>query len=212
MFTGIIADVGEVLDIDSSRGDVRFRIGTSFDMDQFKIGASIACSGCCLTVVEKGSDWFDVDVSTESFDKTNLGSLVVGSAVNLESSMRLGDEFGGHVVSGHVDGLLTLVSVAEDGDSHRLVFDVPDEFVSYFVPKGSVTIQGISLTVNEVEGSQFGVCIIPHTWGHTDICNHKPQDKLNFEVDMMARYVARLMDQRFEVMGITAENIRKQES
>ena len=196
MFTGIITDIGQVVKIDDTKGDITFRIDTSYDMSQFKIGASIACSGCCLTVVNKGDDWFEVDVSAETTSKTNLGNWKEGTYVNLESSLRLGDEFGGHVVSGHVDGLATLQSIEAEGDSHRLKFEVPQEFAGFVAPKGSIALAGVSLTVNEVDGNVFGVNIIPHTWDHTNFSHLKVGDTLNFEIDMLARYVSRLLEVR----------------
>ena len=193
MFTGIITDVGTVTHIDETRGDKRFTIKTAFDLNNVPMGASIACSGCCLTVVEKTNNTFSVDVSAESLSKTNLGSWKEGSKVNLEQSLKLGDELGGHIVSGHVDGLAKLVSLEKEGDSHRLVFSVPDEFSKFMAPKGSVALDGISLTVNEVEGNRFGVNIIPHTWDVTSMGQRQVGDHLNFEVDTIARYVARMV-------------------
>ena len=193
MFTGIITDVGRVTSVDETRGDKRFIIQTAFDMEQVPMGASIACSGCCLTVVEKTANSFTVDVSAESLSKTNLGEWKEGSLVNLEQSLKLGDELGGHIVSGHVDGLAKLESVSQEGDSHRLVFSVPDDFAKFIAPKGSVALDGISLTVNEVDGNKFGVNIIPHTWDVTTMGQRKEGDVLNFEVDTIARYVARML-------------------
>ena len=193
MFTGIITDVGKIISIDESRGDKRFTIQTSFDMDAVPMGASIACSGCCLTVVEKTNDSFVVDVSAESLSKTNLGKWEEGSKVNLEQSLKLGDEMGGHIVSGHVDGLAEVLSITPEGDSHRLKFSVPEEFSKFIAPKGSVALDGISLTVNEVVGNTFGVNIIPHTWDVTTMGDLKVGDHLNFEIDTIARYVARMI-------------------
>lgn len=195
MFTGIITDVGTVIRVDETRGDKRFTLQTSFDMSKIPMGASIACSGCCLTVVEKTADSFVVDVSAESLSKTNLGTWKEGTKVNLEQSLKLGDELGGHIVSGHVDGLAKLQSVKPEGDSHRLIFSVPNEFAKFMAPKGSVALDGISLTVNEVDGNKFGVNIIPHTWDVTTMGQRQAGDHLNFEVDTIARYVARMMNQ-----------------
>jgi riboflavin synthase len=158
------------------------------------MGASICCSGCCLTVVDKGQGWFAVDVSAESLSKTNLGAWHEGNRINLERALRMGDELGGHVVSGHVDGVGTIVSVTPEGDSQRFRFRVPKELARFIAPKGSVAVNGTSLTVNEVEGCDFGVNIIPHTqavttWGHA-----KAGDAVNIEIDMLARYVARLAE------------------
>lgn len=194
MFTGIITDIGEVVKVDNSKGDLLFRIETSYDMTQFSMGASIACNGCCLTVVDKGEDWFEVEVSAESLSKTTLGDWNVGTLVNLESSLRLGDEFGGHVVSGHVDGVAEVLSIKPDGDSHRVKVRIPGNFSGFIASKGSIALQGISLTVNEVEGDVFGINIIPHTWNNTNFGHLKVGERLNFEIDMLARYVSRLLD------------------
>lgn len=191
MFTGIITDMGTITAIDRRGGDVRFTIETAFDMAQIALGASIACAGCCLTVVETGDDWFAVDVSQESFSKTTLGFWEVGSRVNLEQSLKMGDELGGHLVSGHVDGVAEILSITPEGGSHRLKIRVPEEFAKYIAPKGSVALDGISLTVNEVEGAIFGVNIIPHTWEVTTLGKAEAGTRLNFEVDLLARYVAR---------------------
>ena len=155
------------------------------------MGASIACSGCCLTVVEKGADWFAVDVSAESLSKTNLGTWGEGTKINLERSLKLGDEMGGHIVSGHVDGLAELLDMRQEGDSWRLSIRAPEGFESYVASKGSIALDGVSLTVNEVEGDVFGVNIIPHTWSVTSFHALTPGDRLNCEIDMLARYVHR---------------------
>lgn len=201
MFTGIVTDVGEVSSIENM-GDTRIVIGTDFDTSGVEIGASIACSGACLTVVDKGkgasntskSDWFAVDASGETLSKTSLGSWQVGTRINLERSLRVGDEIGGHIVSGHVDGIAAVVSITPDGDSVRLVFDAPTELAKYIAPKGSITIEGVSLTVNEVEGTSFGVNIIPHTQSVTSLGNLSVGDKVNLEIDVLARYVARIQE------------------
>jgi riboflavin synthase len=193
MFTGIIKDVGEVADIKETNKGRVLRIRTALPLAQAAIGASIACDGCCLTVVEKTDDSFTVDVSAETLSKTSIGGWTKGAKVNLESSLRLGDEMGGHLVSGHVDGLAVLESVKPDGESFRLRIKVPKPLASYIAPKGSVALNGISLTVNEVEGDVFGVCIIPHTWKVTNIADVNPGGKMNLEVDMLARYVARIL-------------------
>lgn len=193
MFTGLIADIGTVLDVDTQSGDNVYKIQTTFDMKTVPMGASIACDGCCLTVTEKGEDWFSVAVSAESLSKTTLGNWQKGTKINLESSLCMGDELGGHLVSGHVDGVATLVGVTPEGDSHRLKIEVPDELAHFIAPKGSVALNGISLTVNEVDGSVFGVNIIPHTWDVTTMGQLQPGDRLNLEVDMLARYVARIL-------------------
>ncbi|MGH1398290.1 MAG: riboflavin synthase [Alphaproteobacteria bacterium] len=195
MFTGLIQDIGIVRSIDKN-GDWRIVIQTGMDMARHAIGASIACCGCCLTVVAKGDDWFAADVSQESLSKTNIGNWDVGTRINLEPSLCLGDEIGGHIVSGHVDGLAELIDVKEDADSYRLSIRVPDDFAGYAASKGSIALDGVSLTVNEVDGDVFGVNIIPHTWEHTNLSDRKVGDRLNFEVDMLARYVARQLEVR----------------
>ena len=193
MFTGIIKDIGEVAEIKETAKGRILRIRTGLPLEVTAIGASISCDGCCLTVVEKTKDSFTVDVSAETLSKTNIGDWKTGTKVNLESSLRLGDEMGGHLVSGHVDGLATLESVKPDGESFRLKIKVPKQLAPYIASKGSVALNGISLTVNEVEGDVFGVCIIPHTWKVTNISHIKPGGKMNLEVDMLARYVARIL-------------------
>ncbi|MAS87923.1 MAG: riboflavin synthase [Micavibrio sp.] len=194
MFTGIITDMGEVVALDKNRGDVRYTIKTSFDMNTIDMGASICHSGCCLTVVEKGADWFCVDVSLESLDKTTLGSWDVGTKINLERSLKMGDELGGHIVSGHVDGVAEILSIKPEGDSHRLKIRIPEGFEGFIAQKGSVALDGISLTVNEVEGNIFGINIIPHTWDVTTLGQKQVGDYLNFEIDPLARYVARMIE------------------
>ena len=193
MFTGIITDVGTVTRVDDTRGDKRFEITTNWDMTDVPMGASIACSGCCLTVIAKTRHSFTVDVSAESLSKTNLGAWVEGTKINLESSLKFGDELGGHLVSGHVDGLATLISVTADGDSYRLKIRAPQDLKQFIAQKGSVALNGISLTVNEVEDDVFGINIIPHTWQVTTMGQVKAGDVINMEIDMLARYVARIL-------------------
>jgi riboflavin synthase len=193
MFTGIITDIGTVVRVDDTRGDKRFQIETAWDMTDVPMGASIACSGCCLTVIEKTKHSFSVDVSAESLSKTNLGEWGEGTKINLESSLKFGDELGGHIVSGHVDGVATLVSITPDGDSYRLKIRAPQDLKHFVAPKGSIALDGISLTVNEVEDDIFGINIIPHTWVVTTMGQRKVGDKINMEVDMLARYVARIL-------------------
>lgn len=192
MFTGIIADIGTVRSIEK-KGDTRFEFSTSFDTSKISIGGSIACNGACMTVVEKGQDWFAIEASAESLSKTTLGQLVVGEKLNLEQATRIGDELGGHIVSGHVDGVAKLVDRKEEGDSLRLAFEIPTEFEKYIASKGSVTLEGVSLTVNEVDGNQFGINLIAHTQSHTTLGAKQLGDLVNFEVDMLARYVARML-------------------
>lgn len=192
MFTGIVTDVGTVRAIEQ-RGDTRIEIETSYDMDDVDIGASIACSGPCLTVVEKGSGWFAVEASAETLDKTALGDWAVGTQVNLERAMRIGDELGGHIVSGHVDAVAEVVDMTPEGDSMRFSFEAPADFAKYIAPKGSVCLDGVSLTVNEVDGNRFGVNIISHTQSATSFGERKIGDRINMEIDTIARYVARLL-------------------
>ena len=197
MFTGIITDIGEVEKVEM-RGDLHARIKTRFDMATVDLGASIACNGICLTVVDKGEGWFDVDISAESISKTNIlqGNVAwpVGTKLNLERALKLGDELGGHIVSGHVDGVATVVSVVDEGESTRFVFEAPVALARFIAPKGSVALNGTSLTVNDVEGHQFCVNIIPHTKTHTTWHAVKTGDTVNLEIDTLARYVARLKD------------------
>ena len=197
MFTGIITDIGTVQSVQREEGgDLRLSIETSFDLSKTDIGASIACAGCCLPVIKKKDNVFFVDVSEESISKTTIGSWTEGRRINLEGALKMGDELGGHIVSGHVDGLGILVSVTKEGDSHRLVFEAPKELAGFIAQKGSITIDGISLTVNEVEDTRFGINIIPHTWDNTTLGTIKEGDKVHLEIDMLARYVARMMEYR----------------
>jgi riboflavin synthase len=196
MFTGIISDIGEV----AAREGGRFTVRCGYVPTSIGIGASIACDGACLTATrvvsaERGC-LFDVDVSNETLGRTTLGSWKAGTPINLERALKAGDELGGHLVSGHVDGVATLIGTQPDGDSRRLALEVPEGLAPYVAPKGSVTLDGISLTVNEVTGNRFGVNVIPHTLTHTTLGAKKPGDRLNFEVDLLARYVARLMEYR----------------
>jgi riboflavin synthase len=196
MFTGIVTDVGEVLEVERA-GDLHARIATSYDLSGIAIGASIACSGVCLTVVELGTDprpWFAVDISAETVSKTNTGLWAPGARVNLERALKVGDELGGHIVSGHVDGVAEVVSVTAEGDSTRIRFRAPEGLAKYIAPKGSIALDGISLTVNEVDGAEFGVNLIPHTKEVTTWGGIAPGDRVNLEVDTMARYVARLRE------------------
>ncbi|MDE3116754.1 MAG: riboflavin synthase [Pseudomonadota bacterium] len=196
MFTGIVSDVGQVRHIEQ-RGDTHLVIATRYDVSTVEIGASIACSGVCLTVVDKGSAadrWFAVTASGETLSKTTLGGWKVGDPVNLERPMRVGDELGGHIVTGHVDGVAELVRLAPEGESIRMTFAAPVALSRFIAAKGSVALDGISLTVNEVDGARFGVNVIPHTQQVTTFGRLKPGMKVNLEVDLMARYVARLVN------------------
>jgi len=195
MFTGIITDLGRVRAVErAASGDTRFAFTTRYDLALIPLGASIACSGACLTVVEKGADWFAVEVSGETLARTALGTWGAGRAVNLERSLRLGDEFGGHLVSGHVDGVAGIVAIVPDGGSLRFTFEVPAELAKYVASKGSIALDGVSLTVNEVDGTRFGVNIIDHTRRVTGFGEVAVGDAVNLEVDLLARYVARLME------------------
>jgi riboflavin synthase len=193
MFTGIITDIGTVRRVEK-RGDTRFVLATGYQTAGIDVGASIACNGCCLTVVEKDDDSFSIDASAETLSKTTLGTWREGTRVNLERPLRLGDELGGHVVSGHVDGVATIGAVRPEGDSRRFVIAVPSHLARFIAPKGSVALDGTSLTVNEVDGATFGVNIIPHTRAHTTWGQAKTGDAVNIEIDMLARYVARLAE------------------
>jgi riboflavin synthase len=192
MFTGIITDVGRVRAVVPG-GDRRFVLATAYDTRDIAIGASIACSGVCLTATEKGEGWFAVQASAETLSRTTLGDWREGSAVNLERALRLGDELGGHIVSGHVDAVATVLERRAEGDSLRFVFEVPAPYEQAVAPKGSIALDGVSLTVNEVEGRRFGVNIIPHTQAKTTFGALKPGVRVNFEIDLLARYVARLL-------------------
>ncbi|MCK0150715.1 riboflavin synthase [Marivita sp. S6314] len=193
MFTGIVTDIGEVRQLEH-RGDLRARIATAYDTDGIDIGASIACSGVCLTVVVLGPDWFEVEISAETLDKTTLGSWQVGTKINLERALKVGDELGGHIVTGHVDGLAEIVDMRPEGDSIRYTFEAPETLARFIAPKGSVALDGTSLTVNEVDGCRFGVNLIPHTQEVTTWGRSKVGDKVNLEIDTLARYVARLAE------------------
>jgi riboflavin synthase len=193
MFTGIIRDIGTIRAIEKT-GDWRVEIATEMNLSDIAIGASIACNGCCLTVVEKQKSSFFINVSTETLNKSMIGDWQAGTRVNLEPSLQLGDSLDGHFVFGHVDAAATLETVTAEGDSHRLTLRVPAQLVPFLAPKGSVALDGVSLTVNEVDGDRFGVNIIPHTWANTTLGLKKPGDRLNIEIDMLARYVARLLE------------------
>lgn len=193
MFTGIVTDVGRILEAEQ-RGDLRARIETRYNMAGVDMGASIACDGVCLTVVAKGEDWFDVDISAETVSKTNLTSWAPGKRVNLERSLRVGDELGGHIVSGHVDGVAEVISVQDEGDSTRVVMRAPEGLARFIASKGSVALNGTSLTVNEVDGTQFGINFIPHTKKVTTWGDVHEGDHVNLEIDTLARYVARMRE------------------
>ncbi len=196
MFTGIVTDIGEITEVrpGGQKGDRRFVVRTRHDLKPVPIGASIACSGCCLTVVEKGADRFAVEASGETLSKTHLGDWQKGSRLNLELSLKLGDELGGHLVYGHVDGVGKIATMAPEGGSVRFVFEAPAELARFIAAKGSVAVDGISLTVNEVKGNLFHVNIISHTQAVTTLGTAKSGQRVNLEVDMLARYVQRLLE------------------
>ncbi|WP_083097353.1 riboflavin synthase [Pseudophaeobacter leonis] len=191
MFTGIVTDIGTIAQLDQ-QGDLRARITTGYDTRGIDLGASIASDGVCLTVIELGADFCDVQISAETVSKTNIGAWKVGKRVNLERALKVGDELGGHIVSGHVDGVAEVVALVDEGDSTRVTLRAPKELARFIAPKGSVALNGTSLTVNAVEGCEFGINFIPHTkevttWGDVAL-----GDQVNLEIDTRARYVARL--------------------
>ena len=204
MFTGIITDIGTIQSVEQ-RGDLRLVIGTAYDVDSIAIGVSIACSGACMTVVDKGvtdgasgkGGWFAIDMSAESVARTAAGLWVEGGRLNLERAAKLGDELGGHIVTGHVDGVGEIVAVRSEGDSMRLTVAVLADLAPYIAPKGSITLDGISLSVNEVSdegGTTFGLNIIPHTAEHTTLGGASVGRKVNLEIDILARYLKRMRD------------------
>ncbi|MES2002625.1 MAG: riboflavin synthase [Pseudomonadota bacterium] len=200
MFTGIITDIGTVRSAEQ-RGDLRLTIATSYDPATIDLGASIACSGVCLTVVDKGEDWFAVDVSAETVSRSASGHWRDGARLNLERALRLGDELGGHLVTGHVDGVGEVIGTCPDGDSVRIGIRAPDAIARYIAEKGSVTLDGVSLTVNQVsdgaDGStDFSINIIPHTAAHTTLGDLRAGHQLNVEIDLLARYIDRMMANR----------------
>lgn len=191
MFTGIVTDIGTITHLDQ-QGDLRARIKTSYDTSGIDMGASIASDGVCLTVVELGPDWYDVQISAETVSKTNIGAWEAGKRVNLERALKVGDELGGHIVSGHVDGVAEVVKLEDEGDSTRVTLRAPKELARFIAPKGSVALNGTSLTVNDVTGRDFGINFIPHTKEVTTWGDVKLGDQVNLEIDTLARYVARL--------------------
>ena len=198
MFTGIITDVGEIVAIEE-RGELRrLRIACAYDFESIATGASIACSGACLTVVAKaanGRTEFEIDAAAETLARTTVAQWRVGDRINLERALKIGDELGGHIVTGHVDGIAQIVSREKFDGMARFAIEAPEALARFIAPKGSVTLDGVSLTVNEVDDSTFGVNIIPHTAAHTTLGALKPGDAVNMEIDMLARYVARLIAQ-----------------
>jgi riboflavin synthase len=192
MFTGIVTDIGTLREIRAG-GDTTFIIGTKLDTGDLALGASVACAGVCLTVIDRGADWFAVQASAETLARSTLKDWRVGTGINLERALKAGDELGGHLVSGHVDAMAEIVERRSEGDSQRFAFRVPDAFAAAIAPKGSVALDGVSLTVNEVQGNRFGVNLIPHTLAHTTFGAAKVGDRVNLEIDTLARYVARLL-------------------
>ena len=193
MFTGIITDIGTITSLEQ-QGDLRARIQTGYDTSGIDMGASIACDGVCLTVVGLGDTWYEVQISAETVGKTNLSAWTLGKRVNLERALRVGDELGGHIVSGHVDGVAEIVAMKEEGDSTRVTLRAPWALARFIAPKGSVALNGTSLTVNEVEDCDFGINLIPHTKSATTWGDVAVGDAVNLEIDTLARYVARLAD------------------
>ena len=201
MFTGIVTDIGTVI-ASENRGDRRVTVQCTYDLGGVAIGASIACSGACMTVVDKGAGWFACDVSGESVSKTAVKMWEVGARLNLERALKVGDELGGHIVTGHIDGVGTVIGVREEGGSHRVGIRVPAAIAPFIAPKGSITVDGVSLTVNEVrdapdagsDGTHFAVNIIPHTWGVTTLGELAQGREVNLEIDVLARYLKRMRD------------------
>lgn len=195
MFTGIVTDLGEVRKVARGQGqDARFEVATQYDLSTVEIGASIAHNGVCLTVIEKGADCYIIQASDETLSKTTLGDWRAGQRVNLERACKVGDELGGHIVSGHVDGVARVVSIRPENESLRFTFEAPAELAKFVAPKGSVALDGVSLTVNEVDGRLFGINVIPHTQSVTTFGLLREGDRVNMEIDMLARYVARLLE------------------
>lgn len=196
MFTGIITDIGTITGLEKSEGVIKLKITCDYQADSIDIGASIACAGICLTVIEKGQEddvcWFSAEASNETANLTTLDTWREGMGINLERALKIGDELGGHMVSGHIDATAKILSKIADGSSIRFVLEAPKNLAGFIAPKGSVTLDGVSLTVNEVDGVAFGVNIIPHTAQVTTWANRAPGDHMNLEIDLMARYAARL--------------------
>ena len=198
MFTGIVTDIGTIRSVEQ-RGDLRCVVGCHYDTSTIDLGASIACSGVCLTVVDKGLDWFAVDVSGESLSRTANGAWAVDRKLNLERALKIGDELGGHIVTGHVDGIGLVRDISPDGDSHRVHISVSKEISPFVATKGSITIDGVSLTVNDVidqpDGTaNFAINIIPHTWSVTAFADLQTGQAVNLEIDVLARYLARMRE------------------
>lgn len=193
MFTGIITAIGTIDKLDK-QGDWQMVVRTPWACQEIDLGASIACSGVCLTVIDRGDDWFKVAASQETLDLTSIAGWQEGTRINLERALAMGDELGGHIVSGHVDGLAEVIDITPENDSHRISLRAPHELSAFIAAKGSVTLDGISLTVNKVSGDDFFVNIIEHSWRNTTLADRKAGDVVNLEIDMLARYVARLLE------------------
>jgi len=196
MFTGIISDVGTIESVEP-RGDMRLVVRTAYDTNSVDLGASIACSGVCLTVVDKGPGWFAVDVSGETISRTARDQWTAGRRLNLERAMKLGEELGGHIVTGHVDGIAEVIGICPEGDSRRIGFRASSELAPFIAPKGSITIDGVSLTVNQVEdkadgATHFSINLIPHTQAVTTLGDLTPGQAVNVEIDVLARYLQRM--------------------
>jgi riboflavin synthase len=198
MFTGIITDVGRVLEVADGDGR-RMTIGTRLPLADIPLGGSIATSGICFSAIDKGADWFTAEASGATLEVTTAGAWVVGDTVNLERSLRMGDELGGHIVFGHVDAVGEIVALEPAGESHRLEVRVPRSLAPLIAVKGSIAVDGISLTVNEADADRFAVNVIPHTWRVTNLLEREPGDRVNVEIDMLARYVARQLAFRSEL-------------
>jgi riboflavin synthase len=198
MFTGIVTDIGTIRSVEQ-RGDIRLTIGCNYSMEGVDLGASIACSGCCLTVVDKGADWFAVDASAETLSKTAATMWTEGRGLNLERALKIGDELGGHIVTGHVDGIGTVIDIVAEGGSHRVIVRVDATLAPFIATKGSITVDGISLTVNDVSDqldgtTHFSLNIIPHTWSVTTFDALTTGQQVNLEIDVLARYLARMQE------------------
>ena len=211
MFTGIVTDIGAIEAVEP-RGDLRVRVRSGFAMDDVDLGASIACSGACLTVVDKGEGWFAVDISAETQARTAPGMWAEGARLNLERALKVGDELGGHIVTGHIDGVASVEATEAVGDSTRLALAAGPEFAPFIAAKGSIALDGVSLTVNEVApgddgGVRFTVNIIPHTAAHTTLGDVRPGRALNVEIDILARYLGRMIEARANGMTSTIRRV-----
>lgn len=196
MFTGLVQEIGVVRSVKKTRGDLRIEIGTRLNLSAVQLGASICCSGCCLTVVDKTENSFSVDVSNESLSKTIIDAWQVKTRINLEPSLKVGDDLGGHFVSGHVDATTKILKITEAGGSYRLKIAVPPTLKIFIAEKGSVTLDGISLTVNDVDDTSFNVNIIPHTWAKTTLSDRSVGDEVNIEIDLLARYAVNMLNKK----------------